>query len=545
MASLGIGIALVMTGACRPTPAQFKRSADKEVYGILDSKWQDDFGQQANYKVNDEAPNDVDFDQLIPPSGVLSLAQAVDVATQISREYQSQKESLYSSALGLTGTRHQYKRQWFGTFDATYAENNGIENSTLGAGGGVTQNHLIGDGIQIGTGLAIDWVRFLSGDPRTTLGSVLSATVTAPLLGAGAGKAARENLTQAERDVLYQIRSFNRYRQTFVISIINAYYQVLQQRDTVKVQEDSYERQVDNTNRLVMQYEVGQAPKAEADEAQQDLLTTENDLISARQSYQRTLDNFKITLGLPTDANVVLDQNELPALEAAGVYEPPYTVDQAIEIALDRRLDLANARDELDDVERKLILAAEGLGVQLNLVGGANVDSTPATDYTRLRFHEGDYWLGVEGDLPLDRKNERNAYRRALINVQQRQRSYDEETDRVKLDMRQAFRDLSETAESYRIQRIGVELAANRVQEQRIRLKYGVGVIRDLQNSELSLVQAQISLTNALVNHTIAKLNFFRDLGLLQVRPDGMWEQGHYDISERQANAKSNEFSQL
>jgi hypothetical protein len=27
------------------------------------------------------------------------------------------------------------------------------------------------------------------------------------------------------------------------------------------------------------------------------------------------------------------------------------------------------------------------------------------------------------------------------------------------------------------------------------------------------------------VGHTVAKLNFFRDVGVLQVRPDGMWEQ--------------------
>ena len=390
---------------------------------------------------------------------------------------------------------------------------------------GVNQTHLLGDGIQIGTGLAVDWVRYLSGDPRTTLGSVLTASVSAPLLGAGAGKAARENLTQAERNVLYRIRTFNRFRKTFVISILDSYYQVLQQRDTVRVREDSYKRQVDNANRLIMEVDVGQRPVAEADEARQDLLNAENSLVSARQDYQRALDNFKIDLALPADANVVLDQNELQALELAGVYEPTHAEDEAIEIALGRRLDLANTRDELDDAERKLILAAEGLGVQLNLVGSANVDSTPETDLTRLRFHEGAYSLGVEGNLPFDRKAERNAYREALITVQQRQRAYDEEIDRIKLAVRQAFRDLAETAESYRIQKIGVDLAQNRVQEQKIKLQYGRGIIRDLQNSEAALVQAQIGMTNALVSHTIAKLNFFRDIGLLQVRPDGMWEQ--------------------
>jgi hypothetical protein len=38
-------------------------------------------------------------------------------------------------------------------------------------------------------------------------------------------------------------------------------------------------------------------------------------------------------------------------------------------------------------------------------------------------------------------------------------------------------------------------------------------------------LNAQDSVTTALVNHLIAKLNFFTDIGVLQVKPDGMWEQ--------------------
>jgi len=46
--------------------------------------------------------------------------------------------------------------------------------------------------------------------------------------------------------------------------------------------------------------------------------------------------------------------------------------------------------------------------------------------------------------------------------------------------------------------------------------------------SEMALL-AENSLTAALVDHTIAKLNFFRDIGVLQVRPDGMWEENKHD----------------
>jgi outer membrane protein TolC len=534
---------LGFTGGCR-SPEKFKTEADQEVYKIIDTKWQDDFGGKHNYLISDvnvpisqieisspnepTSANDIDIAEVIPESGVINLQQAVEIATKFNRDYQTQKEELYRSALRLTLTRHQYARQWFGTIDGSYVDNksNGDDMSIDGSGG-VDQRSLFLDGVLFNIGIAIDWTRFLTGDPRNTLGSILSGDVAVPLLGKVAGKQAREDLTQAERDVLYDIRAFNRFRKTFVVSIISDYYRVLQQRNSVIIAEASYQRQIESTKQLNMEVEVGQRAPSEADEAKQRLLSAENSLVTTRQRYEQLLDGFKIRLSLPTDANVVLDQNELAALEEIGVSQPEYTEEEAMEMALTRRLDLANTRDELEDSARKLELAAEGLGVQLNLFAdtGAGIRSEPQNRVANLQFHEATYRLGFETDLPFDRKAERNAYREAVITAERRKRAYDEETDNVKLDVRQAYRDLTETAESYQIQKLGVELARRRVEEQKLLLQYGRGTIRLLLETEDDLVSAQNQLTGALVNHTVAKMTFFRDVGILQVKPDGMWEQ--------------------
>lgn len=507
------------------SPQEMKSEADKEVYEILDKKWQEKFGYQANYRISDKEPNTLEVMQWIPASKRLDLAQAVEIATKFNRDYQSQKESLYLSALDLTLTRHQYAMQWFGTVDAFYNRDETVDSSTAEAEAGFNQQFLIGDGILLGTGLAVDWAQFLTGDPDTSLGSVLSATLAVPLLGAGAGKAARENLTQAERNILYNIRSFNRYRKSFVVSTISDYYRVLQEKNRVQIQKASYQRLIDSTNQLRMEVEVGKRPAYDLGEAQQRLLSAEQNVVSAVQSYEQTLDNFKISLALPTDINIQLDPNELNLLIDLGVSQPEYSAEEAIQMALEWRLDLVNVRDRVDDAERKLILAAEGLGPQINLSATANVESTPDTKIVRMRFHDGAYALGISADLPFDRKAERNDYRESLITVQQRQREYDEEIDRVKLEVRDAYRELIQTAESYRIQKIGLELAQKRVEVEKLSLQYGRGTVRLLLDSEDALVQAQDDVLRALVNHMIAKLSFFRDVGILRVKPDGMWEQ--------------------
>lgn len=520
----GVCAALILGIVSGCSREHYKEKADEEVYEILGDKWQDDFGQMANYQVNDASPNNVEVLRVVPPDGVLNLAEAVEIATRFSREYQSQKESLYLSALDLTLTRHRYAPQWFGTFDAFYAKSPAGEDIGVGASAGVDQTFLFANGLQVTSGLALDWARFLTGDPQTSLGSVLTSTLAFPILGAGAGLAAWENLTQAERNVLYRIRSFNRYRKTFVVSVISDYFRVLQQRETVAIQEASYKRLIESTNQLRMEVEVGQRPAYDLGEAEQRLLTAEQSLVSARQRYEQTLDRFKVRLALPTDADVTLDPNELTALAEIGISQPEYTEAEATELALTRRLDLANTWDGIDDAERKLELAGKGLGIQLNLVGRANLASEPRTRFASLQFDDGTYRLGLETDLPLDRKAERNAYREALITVQQRYRGYEEQVDEIKLGVRQAYRDLAETAESYRIQQIGLNLAQKRVEVEKLSLQYGRGTVRLLLDSEDALVRAQNDVLGALVDHMIAKLSFFRDIGVLQVRPDGMWE---------------------
>ena len=521
----GVAVILGMVGACSTEP--YKAEADREVYQIIDDKWREDFGHKSNYIIDDSnvpaSPNDIKIEAAIPASGVINLAQAVALATAQNRTYQRQKEDLYLTALDLTLARHQFARQWFGTVDARYVRNSADEQVGYGAETGFSR--LLADGAQISTSIAIDWARFLTGDPDTSLGSVLSASITQPLLRGRGRQIAQENLTQAERNALYQIRAFNRYRKTFVVSIVDAYYRVLQRRDMVTNAENNYNSRVESRERLEMEAEAGRKPPFEVDQARESELRARDSFVQARQRYEQQLDEFKILLFLPTSAEIELDQNELKALEAMGVVKPDYDLDAAIETALAQRLDLANSADAVEDLERKVVVAADNLGVELNLIGSAGVNSTPKTKLERLQFHNGSYSLGLEADLPLDRKAERNAYREALIALEQRRREFQGDVDEVELDVRQAYRQLREAAERYETQKNSLELSETRVESTTLLLQAGRVTTRDLLESQDALLGAQNDVTAVLVDYAIAKLSFFRDVGILQVRPDGMWEQ--------------------
>lgn len=291
-----------------------------------------------------------------------------------------------------------------------------------------------------------------------------------------------------------------------------------------------------------MEAEAGRRTRIDVDEAYQNVLRAQANVVQAQQNYESSLDNFKVRLAIPTDANIELDQNELAALKEMGVVETTFALDEAIETALLRRLDLMNSADRIDDYLRKAMLAADGLGPQINTSANISYASPQQeTDFQELQFHRGTYEYGFNGDLPLDRKGQRNDYRRSLIALEQQKRQYAGDIDNVKLQVRDAYRRYQQTAEQYRIQQNSLQLATKRVESNKLLLDAGRVTVRIVLDSQNALLAAQDDLTTALVNHLNAKLSFYRDVGMLQVKPDGMWAQTA-TVSGKQTNEReSNE----
>ncbi|MCX5637681.1 MAG: hypothetical protein NTX52_08320 [Planctomycetota bacterium] len=278
------------------TPSNYKKDADEKVYNIIDQKWKKEFGTKANYKISDTvpSPNDIQIEKTIPVSGILTLPQAVAIATAHNREYQTQKEALYIKALDLGLTRHQFETQFFGMPGGEYAHAANEEFVGVGAGidarinpdrlgqrlpedpgrlgitNGFGFNQLLSTGTRIGTNVAIAWGRILTGTAKgEKLLSVLSVEVMQPLLRGSDQTVVLENLTQAERDALYQIRSFNKFRKAFVVSVITQYYRVLVLFDAVKNAQRNYNTLDWLQDKVGKLADAGRLPKIELDRVRQ------------------------------------------------------------------------------------------------------------------------------------------------------------------------------------------------------------------------------------------------------------------------------------
>ena len=471
-----------------------------------------------------------------PKAVRLSVADALRVAFNASREYQTQKETVYETALLLTFERYVFQPHptWTGVINFT--DNNSgnddpvrvrtrTETSEIGA----SQN--LADGMVIVGNIGLTALKILNQEIGNTVDSTLGFTFTQPLWRGAGREVVQENLVQAERNALYAVRTFARFEQDFAVSVASQYLLVLQQRDIVVNEYENYRSLVETRERSEWLAKAERLPPFQVDQAHQDELRAYNRWIVTRESYENALDTFKILLGLPISCEIMLDPKELERLIALGLQDFDIPLADATSKALVTRFDLLNGMGGVEDATRKIKVAENGLAGQIDLVASIAYQSMgESPQQARIMFNRGNYGIGVNIDMPIDRLTARNALRRTQISRDGAVRGLQRQRDNVSLEVRRAFRRMAQARESYENQKLSVALAERRVESTQLLLQAGRATQRDVLEAQRALVEARNALTGALVDHTIAGLEFQRDVGTLVVNEEGQihgWNLTH------------------
>ncbi len=522
---------LALTG-CNTDLAQTAEQTDAAVYEIIDDAWDESYGSQTNYTIDSADPNHTVRDIELGVLDQLTLSTAVTLATTQNRDYKTEKENLYLTALEQTDIRHLYEPMPFARGEGGYYKDGPVEGAGAYAGAGFEQ--LLATGARISTDISLGWIDILSGDIRSGFSTIATAAITQPLLRGAGRKIALENLTQAEQNTLYQIRSFNRFRKEFVTEIMTDYYRLLQLNDERINAWDYYFALAEMQKKLKKRTVAGKLPRYELEQAEQDQMNAMSDYVRAQKDYDDALDAFKLRLAIIPSTPIQLDMNELAALRESVGADIALSPQQAVEIALDQRLDLANVSDGILDAERKVDVAADAIRAELNLIGIANpqnpsgrasVPSRSLSNGTDLELTRDRYAAALQLDLPIDRLFEKNEYRRSLITLMQQQREYLQASDTVVLEVQTSHRRMTEAHQRYQIEQKSAQLAEKRTSNTVLLLQYGRANTRDTLDAREDYLDAKNAETEALVDYAIATLEFFRDTEIMKIKPDGMWEK--------------------
>jgi outer membrane protein TolC len=321
-------------------------------------------------EVNPRRPVSTYFDEFVtakPPGFVLKLDQTVELGVFNSPTYQTFREELYEAALPVSQERYNFSyqfaatedwiRQWAGPDSSVGEQNRWTGTSTL------SFTKLFSTGAM----LSFDFVNnnifnFLAPRGFTSVSNI-DLNFTQPFLQGGGKAVTLEPLTESERELLYSIRAYARFREQFYVGIaigatlpsnlpaavgfsggggpisilaalgiastdvsggFNGYLSTLFRECDLAV-DKKYVAELEKALRIYEGYqEGGQFSPLQVDQVRSTLLQAQNTVLVDIQNVTNAVDQFKVLLGMPANTPLILD--DAPARPITRQYDRYYEV---------------------------------------------------------------------------------------------------------------------------------------------------------------------------------------------------------------------------
>jgi hypothetical protein len=568
---------------------------------------------------------------------VVTLQQAFTLALINARVYQIQLENLYSAALAVTLQRFAFQPQFYAgmspltaplgsRFPGVVPANQFLYQTRVAPGGQISTltlgevagfGKLFSTGGQLLMGFANQIVfNFVGKNPiQPTVQSSLPLTFIQPFLRGGGRAVVLEALTQAERNLLYQVRLFAKFRQEFIVDMLTGgqisqpgvgfalqgftvggnadptlgFIPIVQNfaQVIIDLRNVAYFEQLAALYAQLIEGESSGLTQLQVDQIRSQVLSARSSLITDILTLRNANDSFKQQLGLPPDTPMVPDLslyqpyldtfteidewqrlknrkledipkivNKIPELpdivldghSLLGMYKNTNTYDNeedleatlqaAVRIALEYRLDLMNTRAQLYDSWRQIRVRANALRGVLNISLTNQIFTPPTTTNPFGFFSQAkQFSLVLNAELPLIRLAERNAFRQAIIAYEQQRRALMNQEDFIKNQLRADLRSMQVQYIQYQITKANLILNV-RLKDQAFEQivappQAGAGTqglaqtanaatqTSNLIGFQSRVIGSEIALTNAFAAYQLARLTVYRDIGTL---PYDEWE---------------------
>lgn len=287
----------------------------------------------------------------LPAIDNLTLAKAVELSLIHSREYQTQLENLYLAALSLTYERYRFDVRPTGLLGdpswdfegepgtELFYQHQPDDRSELGLGPtnlGISK--LLPTGGQLVAELANNTLWMFSGPSSAGSATTFAYSLVQPLLAGAGREIVLEDLTLAEREVVYAVRDFARFRKQFFVGTITGGqvaglqrflrgFEFLAGEGTapsvgffpllLRLQQLRNRQTIIRTLEFLIE-EMQAAEAGQLDAGQLDIARLESslayyqhDLIGDTRRFEDRLDQYKVQLGLPPGMEIGLDDSLL------------------------------------------------------------------------------------------------------------------------------------------------------------------------------------------------------------------------------------------
>lgn len=290
----------------------------------------------------------------------LDTDSSLRLAYMHSPLHQRQLETLYLTSLDVTGERFRLNTRFFGGTNKTWAHlgklgpagivfnpftndyvvtqaANGAESNRFGLTTDAQARKRFAAAGEVLVGFANSFVFEFAGGDVSLASSLANFSFVQPLLRGAGRDVALEQLTQAERQLLANLRAYGQFRQGLFTQVVigelgvtgpqrgtgstslqsfsgvggvNGYLGLLQQAQQIRNTEDNLRLQLRTRDRLEALYDNDIIDIVQLDQFRQNIEVTRANRLDQTNALKLAVDNFLTgTLGLPADVPVQVDES--------------------------------------------------------------------------------------------------------------------------------------------------------------------------------------------------------------------------------------------
>lgn len=282
------------------------------------------------------------------------------------------------------------------------------------------------------------------------------------------------------------------------------YYNILNYKNLIKVQEDTvkaYQEHLDNVN---AQYRVGTVAKSDVLSSQVNLANAQQSLTTAQNNYDIAVATLNNVLGLPADTVLEIDDQ---------LKHPSYqlNLEDCTNYALNNRADGASAYYAVKQAEAAINSAKAGWypTVTASAVKSMEGKKPLKTDHNNV------WYFGATANWNIfDNGATSASVHSAEASLVQAQEALHAQDETIQLDVRTAFLNLQAAEKNIGTTETAVKQAEEDLKIANVRYAAGVGTNLDVMDATEKMTAARTNYNTALYNYNVSKAALDKAMGI-------------------------------
>ena len=295
-------------------------------------------------------------------------------------------------------------------------------------------------------------------------------------------------------------------KQTIRYKTTAAYFQILEYRSLIGVNQESVDNLQAHLTNVNAQYRVGTVAKSDVLASQVKLADAQQSLVTAQNNYDVAVSTLNNLIGLATDTTLNI-RDDLKYVSDAR------TQDECVQYALEHRPDGIAADYSVKQAEASVEAAKAGNRPQVSAVAIKELaGDKPFGD----AYASSTYWqLGVQANWSVFDNNvtASNVHaKEAAMHKAEEAAAAARET--IQLDVRTAYLSLRAAEKNIHTTQVAVDKAQEDYKIAQVRYSAGVGTNLDVMDADEKLVTAQTNYYQALYNYNTSKAQLDKAMGI-------------------------------